>query len=49
MRRACKHIVLSSAKTILSVTGGKMRSFIPFHSLSFIQLTVRLRLVKAAL
>ena len=45
----CKHIVLSSAETILGVTGGKMRSFIPFHSSSFIQLTARLRLVKAAL
>ena len=34
-----KHIVHSIAETILGVTGGKMRSFIPFHSSSFIQLT----------
>ena len=45
----CKHIVLSSAETILGVIGGKMRSFIPFHSSSFIQATARLQLVKAAL
>ena len=44
-----KCIVHSRAKTVLGVTGGKMRSFIPFHSSSFIQLTARLRLVKAAL
>ena len=43
-----KAVAYSQAKDILGVTGGRMRSFIPFHSSHFIRLQARLRLLKAA-
>ena len=43
-----KAVAYSQAKAILGVTGGRMRSFIPFHSSRFVRLQARLRLLKAA-
>jgi hypothetical protein len=43
-----KAVAYNQATAILGVTGGRMRSFIPFHSSRMIQLLARLRLLKAA-
>jgi hypothetical protein len=43
-----KVVAYEQAKAILGVTGGRMRSFIPFHSTRFVRLQTRLRLLRAA-